>query len=93
MALLLPAPAAGEADLDQNGDPSDRRIEWYTKMGMAYRDARRANSGKCYSHVGEIVICKRRENYRIDPRLLGDRRYDPDARRDGYVRAGFGSGR
>jgi len=28
-----------------------------------------------------------------DPRLLGDRRYDPDASRDGYDRAGFGSGR
>lgn len=67
MALLLPAPAGGETDLHQNGDPSDRRIEWYTKMGMAYRDARRANTGKCYPHVGEILICKRRENYRIRP--------------------------
>jgi hypothetical protein len=43
---------------------------------MAYRDARRANTGKCYSHVGEIVICKRRENYRVDRRYFTDR-YDP----------------
>jgi hypothetical protein len=59
---------------------------------MAYRDARRQNSGKCYSHVGEIVVCKRRENYRIDPRLLSDRRYDPDASRDSYDRGRFGDG-
>jgi hypothetical protein len=37
---------------------------------MALRDAVREDSGKCYPHIGEIVICKRRQTYRIDPRLF-----------------------
>lgn len=76
--LLLATPAAGEADLHRNGDPSDHQIVWYTAIGMALRDAVREDSGKCYPHVGEIVICKRRRTDRIDPRLLANRRGPDD---------------
>jgi hypothetical protein len=66
-------PAAGEADLHRNGDASDHQIVWYTAIGMALRDAVREDSGKCYPHVGGIVICKRRQTYRIDARFLAKR--------------------
>jgi hypothetical protein len=68
---LIAAPVSGETDLHRNGEPSDHPVQWYTNLGMAMKHALDDSSGKCVQRVGEIVICKRRDNYRIDPRLLG----------------------
>jgi hypothetical protein len=69
--LLTPGPVAGEPNLDQNGDPSDHPVVWYSAIGMAVRDALREATGQCYQQVGEIVICKKRDSgsYRIPHNL------------------------
>jgi hypothetical protein len=47
-------------------------------MGMAVKQALQDSSGQCVHPVGEIVICKRRENYRIDRKFLDSSRdFDP----------------
>jgi hypothetical protein len=71
LSLLMPGAALGEVDLHRNGDPSDHPIVWYSAIGMAVRDVVRQATGQCYQHVGEIVICKKRDSnsFRI-PRNL-----------------------
>jgi hypothetical protein len=68
---VVATPASGEIDLHRNGEPSDHPVQWYSDVGMAMKHALEDSSGKCVQRVGEIVVCKRRNNYRIDPRLLG----------------------
>jgi hypothetical protein len=81
---LLAAPADAGV---RNGDPSDHPIEWYTAVGAAIRDAVRDARGDCQSHPGEIIICKRRNQYRIDPRVLhADRDSSSSGKDDEYAR-------
>jgi len=66
---LIAASAVGQVDV-RNGDPDDGKLTWYSPIGLAVRDALREGSGKCYSEPGVIVICKKRDNFRIDPNVL-----------------------
>ena len=71
----LGATSASADPLYRNGNPDDGKTEWHTNLGMA-RDAVRDASGKCYSHVGEIVVCGQRRDYRIPPGIpQADRSY------------------
>lgn len=66
---LVATPASAQLEV-RNGDPHDGKLTWYTPIGMAVRDTLREGSGKCDAPAGEIVICKKRENFRIDPGVL-----------------------
>jgi hypothetical protein len=90
---FVAAPSAGETDLYRNGQPSDHPVQWYSDIGMAIKQSLRDSSGECFHPVGEIVICKRRDNYRIDRKFLGSGRdFDPSwtSDREGRHSRSFG---